>query len=66
MNLPVIYHPNYVAPIPPGHRFPMAKFQLLYEMLLVDEVTNHFLTPNFPPLEWIELIHHPNYIKKYC
>ncbi len=44
MNLPIIYHPNYVAPIPSGHRFPMAKFKLLYEMLLADEVTNksHF------------------------
>ena len=40
MNLPIIYHPNYVAPMPLGHRFPMAKFQLLYEMLLADEITN--------------------------
>ncbi len=68
MNLPIIYHPNYVAPMPSGHRFPMAKFKLLYEMLLADEVTNksHFFIPQLPPLEWIELIHNRNYIEGYC
>ncbi len=49
MNLPIIYHPNYIAPMPPAHRFPMAKFQLLYEMLLTDGVTekaNFFYSTN--------------------
>ncbi|MGK7920276.1 MAG: histone deacetylase [Trichodesmium sp.] len=68
MNLPIIYHPNYIAPMPPGHRFPMAKFQLLYEMLLADRVTekSHFFTPEMPPQEWIELVHDRHYIEAYC
>ncbi|NET43487.1 histone deacetylase [Okeania sp. SIO2B3] len=68
MNLPIIYHPNYVAAMPPGHRFPMAKFQLLYEMLLGDGVTekSHFFIPQLPPLEWIELVHDRDYIEGYC
>jgi acetoin utilization deacetylase AcuC-like enzyme len=26
MTLPVVYHKNYVTPLPDGHRFPMSKF----------------------------------------
>lgn len=36
MNLPIVYHPDYVTP--DGHRFPMSKFQLLYELLLKDGI----------------------------
>lgn len=68
MDLPLVYHPNYVAPLPPGHRFPMAKFRLLYEQLLADGVAhiNQFYTPDLPPLEWIELMHTPEYVRDYC
>jgi len=31
MALSVAFHPDYVVPLPEGHRFPMAKFQALYE-----------------------------------
>jgi hypothetical protein len=34
MDLPIIYHQDYIAPLPPGHRFPMSKFGQLYELLL--------------------------------
>jgi len=34
VRLPVVYHPAYSAPLPAGHRFPMTKFQALYEFLL--------------------------------
>ena len=27
MSLPIVYHPNYVVPLPEGHRFPMEKFE---------------------------------------
>jgi hypothetical protein len=36
MSLPLVYHPDHVAPLPPGHRFPMAKFGRLYEVLVRD------------------------------
>ncbi|GET43497.1 histone deacetylase family protein [Microseira wollei] len=68
MDLPIIYHPDYVAPLPEGHRFPMPKFRLLYELLLSDGVAHpeQFHTPKRPPQEWIELVHTPEYVQAYC
>lgn len=68
MDLPIVYHPNYVAPLPPGHRFPMAKFRRLYETLIADGVAHprQFFQPERPPLEWIELVHTPEYVRDYC
>jgi len=31
---PVVYHPRYSAELPSTHRFPMAKFKLLHQLLL--------------------------------
>ena len=33
MALPLVYHPAYSVPLPSSHRFPMAKFRLLHELL---------------------------------
>ncbi|QLE55142.1 histone deacetylase [Nostoc sp. TCL26-01] len=68
MELPIIYHSDYVAPLPDGHRFPMAKFQKLYELLLNDGVAQieQFHTPTRPPQELIELVHTPEYVQAYC
>ncbi|MGA9382536.1 MAG: recombinase family protein [Phormidium sp.] len=68
MDLPLIYHPNYIAPLPEGHRFPMPKFRQLYELLLTDGTAKpqQFHTPKHPPLEWLELVHTPEYVKAYC
>ncbi|MBW4581112.1 MAG: histone deacetylase [Tildeniella nuda ZEHNDER 1965/U140] len=68
MPLPIVYHPNYVAPLPDGHRFPMAKFRLLYERLLADGVAevSQFHTPERSPQEWLELVHTPEYVQAYC
>jgi acetoin utilization deacetylase AcuC-like enzyme len=67
MNLPIVYHPDYVAPIPEGHRFPMPKFRQLYQFLLADGVATpeQFHTPNSPPKAWIELVHTPEYVQAY-
>ncbi|MDB4651280.1 histone deacetylase, partial [Synechococcus sp. AH-551-E05] len=34
MARPVVYHPRYSAELPSTHRFPMAKFRLLHQLLL--------------------------------
>ena len=67
MDLPIIYHPDYVTPLPPGHRFPMSKFGQLYELLLTDGVANQkqFHAPERPSKESIELIHTPDYVEAY-
>lgn len=67
MDLPIIYHPDYVAPIPEGHRFPMPKFRQLQELLLTDGVAtlSQFHTPEPPPKNWIEFVHTPEYVEAY-
>jgi acetoin utilization deacetylase AcuC-like enzyme len=67
MALPLVHHPGYVAPLPAGHRFPMTKFQLLYERILRDRIATveQFHRPELPPLEWLELVHEPSYIQDY-
>jgi acetoin utilization deacetylase AcuC-like enzyme len=68
MDLPIVYHPDYIAPLPPGHRFPMSKFRQLYELLLGDKVAypEQFYIPESPQLEFIELVHTPEYVAAYC
>lgn len=68
MDLPIVYHPEYVAPLPDGHRFPMAKFRLLAETLIADGIVHRsqFYTPERPSEAWIELVHMPEYVRDYC
>jgi len=68
MDLPFVYHPDYVVPLPDEHRFPMQKFRLLQELLIADGVAeiSQFHTPDRPPTEWIELVHTPEYVQAYC
>jgi len=66
-NLPLVYHPDYVAPLGQGHRFPMPKFRQLYELLLSDRVAHpeQFYLPEIVPQTWIELVHTPEYVQAY-
>ena len=67
MDLAVVYHPDYVAPLPDGHRFPMNKFRLLRDLLIKDEIVkpDRVFTPQLPSLEQLELVHDSNYINAY-
>lgn len=67
-GLPVIYHPDYVTPLPAGHRFPMPKFKMLRDLLVQDRViTEHQIyQPGCPPHDWLELVHENAYIRAYC
>jgi len=67
MDLPIAYHPNYVAPIANTNRFPMGKFRLLYEMLLADGVARpeQFFSPELPDLDAIALVHDRAYVDAY-
>jgi len=68
MDLPIVYHPDYVVPLPDGHRFPMQKFCMLRDRLLTDRVADphQFHQPEYPPTEWLELVHTPEYVRAYC
>ncbi len=67
MTLPIVYHPDYVTPLPDGHRFPMPKFKLIYELLLKDSVTDIHSTykPDFLDAELIKLVHTSEYVHAY-
>ena len=67
MDLPLVYHPEYSAPMASTHRFPMAKFRLLKELLLRDGamVEAQFRCPELTPWEWIERVHAPEYVDAY-
>lgn len=67
MNLPIVYHPNYVTPLPPGHRFPMSKFGKIYEVLLSEGIAtpDQIHQPEIVPRPWIERIHHVDYVQAY-
>lgn len=64
----IVYHPDYVAPLPDAHRFPMPKFKLLRDLLVKDGVVEpeQIYQPELPDLELIQLVHTPEYVRAYC
>ena len=64
MSLPVVHHPAYRAPLPDGHRFPMAKFGRLFDVLVAEGViaAGQAIEPQPAPRAWIELAHTPAYV----
>ncbi len=64
----IVYHPDYVAPLPDAHRFPMSKFKILRDLLLEDEVIKpeQIYQPELPDLELIQLVHTSKYVQAYC
>ncbi|WP_121968107.1 histone deacetylase [Leptolyngbya sp. BC1307] len=67
-DFPIVYHADYVTPLPEGHRFPMPKFQLLRDLLVRDRVIHEgqIYQPGAPPREWLELVHDASYVQAYC
>ncbi|MEM8828670.1 MAG: histone deacetylase [Cyanobacteria bacterium P01_G01_bin.19] len=64
----IVYHPDYVAPLPDVHRFPMPKFKILRDLLLKDGIIlpEQIHQPELPDLELIQLVHTPEYAQAYC
>ena len=61
--LKIAYHPIYKHPLPEGHRFPMAKYELLPEQLLHEGTCTkaHFFEPEIPNDKFILAVHDPDY-----
>ena len=68
MALPLVYHPDYVAPLPPDHRFPMPKFGKVYQTLVCEGIAtlDQFHLPQAAPRAWLEMVHTPEYVDAYC
>lgn len=67
MALPIVYSPDHVAPLPEGHRFPMAKFGRVYEWLVRDGVAafDQFHLSQPATFEQVTLCHEPSYVRAY-
>lgn len=67
MSLPIVYHPDYVTELPPGHRFPMPKFGRVYQRLIQDGVAglDQFHCPSVAAREHLLLVHTPAFVDAY-
>ncbi len=67
LGLPLVFHPDYSAPLPSTHRFPMVKFRLLHEHLCRAGIARptQFHAPRRPPIEPILRVHSRDYVERY-
>lgn len=63
--LRIAFHPLYIHPLPEKHRFPMEKYELIYEQLLyvgiVDEMS--FFEPKLADRQTLEAVHDSEYVE---
>jgi acetoin utilization deacetylase AcuC-like enzyme len=61
--LKIAYDPIYAHPLPPGHRFPMLKYELIPAQLLHEGIITpeNIFSPNAVDEETILLTHDPDY-----
>lgn len=64
--LQIAFHPNYVYPVPEGHRFPMLKYQRLPELLMDEGIVkmDAFFEPNILEEGTFAEAHDISYIEK--
>ena len=64
MALPVVFHPDYTVPLPPGHRFPIGKFGRIKDVLLEDGVIApaSLVEPVPASRAWLTLAHDEAYV----
>ena len=62
----IAFAPSYVLPLPPGHRFPMLKYELLPQQLLHEGTATpaSFFVPTPPPLADVLLTHEADYVHR--
>jgi acetoin utilization deacetylase AcuC-like enzyme len=61
--LKIAFHPSYVYPLPAKHRFPMEKYELLPQQLLLEGTCTeeNFFEPEIPNDKHILAVHDPEY-----
>lgn len=64
---PVAFHPVYKYPVPPGHRFPMEKYELLPQQLLREGIieSHDLFAPDPIDPEIVYAVHEPAYIRRF-
>ncbi len=66
--LPLVYHDDYVVPLPDSHRFPMPKFRLLRDLLLRDWVAlpEQIHAPERATATLLQRVHSAPYVQAFC
>lgn len=67
MSLPIVYHPDYMAPLRPGHRFPMSKYGYLRAALVGRGLlpgTGGYLAPAPAPVGLVAAVHALDYVER--
>jgi acetoin utilization deacetylase AcuC-like enzyme len=61
---PIAYHPLYRHPLPDGHRFPMIKYELLPQQLLLEGIAEpkQFFQPGLPDMAHVLAVHNHDYV----
>ena len=64
--LPIVHHPDYLAPLKPGHRFPMSKYGYLREALAARGllVPGGYIAPSMASAAQIALAHDAGYVER--
>src|SRR5690349_16967675 len=64
--LKVAWDPKYVLPLPPHHRFPMSKYEVLPQQLLHEGTITpeNIFHPEPIAMEWVLLTHSREYVDK--
>jgi acetoin utilization deacetylase AcuC-like enzyme len=64
--LPIVHHPDYLAPLKPGHRFPMSKYGYLREALVSRGLLapGGYLAPSPASAAQVGLAHDPGYVER--
>lgn len=60
------YHDHFVFPLPDGHRFPMSKYSLLRERLIVERIIRpeDLIVPEAATDEQLLTVHDPDYLNR--
>lgn len=67
MTLPIVFHPDYMAPLRPGHRFPMSKYGYLREALIGRGLLpsrGGYIAPAPAGFAQIAAVHDPSYVDR--
>ena len=68
MTLTVWSSSRYTFPLPEGHRFPVAKYAMLREAVIVEGIVpaDHVLDPPRATDDALALVHSSEYVRRFC
>ena len=67
-HIPIAFDSTFRLPLPVNHRFPMEKYDLLPEQLILEGISKitDFFKPTSPSLETVFQVHNSDYVERLC